>query len=162
MQIHVTKSKCLKYVSSLVIDEGQTGNAEFCLQSVLCYLYYVYSFLVCRPVSCAGSKISCRPATGFLHWRLIHWLSYRSKWMYMQWVAAHQLEQTSLVYTVKTTWEIGTTWELRTATSVPTAIQYLQMHQRNKITSEFRTVFLSPLGVPNSQVPLYMIELRTR
>ncbi len=28
------------------------------------------------------------------------------------------------------------------------------MNLRNKTTSEFRTVFYSPLGVPNSQVPL--------
>ncbi len=30
------------------------------------------------------------------------------------------------------------------------------MELRNKTTSEFRTVFRSPLGVPNSQVPLYL------
>ncbi len=61
----------------------------------------------------------------------------------------------------KTTWEIGTTWELRTATSVPrsTCIQYLETDLRNKTTSEFRTVFHSPLGVPNSQVPLYLQDL---
>ena len=59
----------------------------------------------------------------------------------------------SSVYTVKpafkTTWEIGTTWELRTATSVPRPIQYTEMDLENKNTSEFRTVFHSPLGVPN-------------
>ncbi len=60
----------------------------------------------------------------------------------------------------KTTWEIGTTWELKTATSVPRPIHYIEMDLRNKTTSEFRTVFDSPLGVPNSQVPLYMEELR--
>ncbi len=54
----------------------------------------------------------------------------------------------------KTTWEIGTTWELRTATSVPMPIQYREIDLRNKTTSEFRTVFHSPLGVPNSQVSL--------
>ncbi len=32
------------------------------------------------------------------------------------------------------------------------------MDLRNKTTSEFRTVFLSPLGVPNSQVSLYLIK----
>ena len=37
---------------------------------------------------------------------------------------------------------------------------YIEMDLRNKTTSEFRTVFDSPLGVPNSQVPLY-IELVT-
>ncbi len=57
---------------------------------------------------------------------------------------------------IKTTWEIGTPWELRTATSVPRSIHYIAMDLRNKTTSEFRTVFGSPLGVPNSQVPLYI------
>ncbi len=55
----------------------------------------------------------------------------------------------------KTTWEIGTTWELRTAIPVPRPIQYIEIDLRNKTTPEFRTVFHSPLGVPNSQVPLY-------
>ncbi len=55
----------------------------------------------------------------------------------------------------KTTWEIGTAWKLRTATSVPRPIQYIEMDLRNKTTPEFRTPFDSPLGVPNSQVPLY-------
>ncbi len=55
----------------------------------------------------------------------------------------------------KTTWEIGTTWELRTATSVPRSIQHIEMDLGNKTTSEFRTVLDSPLGVPNSQAPLY-------
>ncbi len=55
----------------------------------------------------------------------------------------------------KTTWEIGTTWELKTATSVPRSIHYIEMDLRNKTTSEFRTVFDSPLGVPKSQVSLY-------
>ncbi len=59
-----------------------------------------------------------------------------------------------------TTWEIGTTWELRVATSVPRSIQYTEMDPRNKTTSEFRTVFRSPLGVPNSQIPLYWKYLR--
>ncbi len=54
----------------------------------------------------------------------------------------------------KTTWEIGTAWELRTPTSGPLPIQYIEMDLRNKTTSEFRTVFHSPLGVPNSQVSL--------
>ncbi len=53
-----------------------------------------------------------------------------------------------------TTCEIGTTWELRTTTSVPQSIQYMEMDLTNKTTSEFRTVLDSPLGVPNSQVPL--------
>ncbi len=57
---------------------------------------------------------------------------------------------------IKTTWGIGTPWELRTATSVPRFIHYLEMDLRNKTTSEFRTVFGSPLGVPNSQVSLYL------
>ncbi len=34
-------------------------------------------------------------------------------------------------------------------------IQHIEMDLRNKTTSEFRTVFHSPLGVPNSQVSLY-------
>ena len=50
---------------------------------------------------------------------------------------------------------MGTTWELRTATSVPRSIHDIEMDLRNKTTSEFRTVLDSPLGVPNSQVPLY-------
>ncbi len=58
----------------------------------------------------------------------------------------------------KTTREIGTTWELRTATSVPLPIQYIEMDLRKKTTSEFRTVFPSPLGVPNSQVSLYSVK----
>ncbi len=33
------------------------------------------------------------------------------------------------------------------------------MHLRNKTTSEFRTVFLSPLSIPNSQNSLYMASL---
>ncbi len=69
----------------------------------------------------------------------------------------------TLPYTVKpvykTTREIGTTWELRTATPVPRPIQDIEINLRNKTTSEFRTVFDSPLGVPNSQVPLYLIAL---
>ena len=56
---------------------------------------------------------------------------------------------------IKTTWEIGTPWKLRTATSGPRFIHYVAMDMRNKTTSEFRTSFDSPLGVPNSQVPLY-------
>ncbi len=32
----------------------------------------------------------------------------------------------------------------------------MEMDLRNKATSELRTVFLSPLGVPNSQVPLHV------
>ncbi len=52
---------------------------------------------------------------------------------------------------------MGTTWELRTATPVPRPIQYTEMDLRNKTTSELRTVFHIPLGVPNSQVPLYSI-----
>ena len=57
----------------------------------------------------------------------------------------------------KTIWEIGATWELRTATSVPSSIHHTEMDLRNKTTSEFRTVLESPLGVPNSQFPLYMV-----
>ncbi len=56
----------------------------------------------------------------------------------------------------KTTWEIGTTWELRTATSVPMPIQYIEMDLGNKTTSEIRTAFHRPLGVPNSQVSMYI------
>ncbi len=67
------------------------------------------------------------------------------------------------LYTVKpvfkTTWEIGTAWELRTATVVPGSIHYIKMDLRNKTTSEVRTVFDSPLGVPNSQVPLYFCQM---
>ncbi len=55
----------------------------------------------------------------------------------------------------KTTWEIGTTWALRTATPVPRPIQDIETYLINKTTSELRTVFHSPLGVPNSHVPLY-------
>ena len=66
----------------------------------------------------------------------------------------------AFIYTVKpifkTTWAIGTAWGLRTAVSVPRSIQYIEMALRNKTTSEFRTVFDSPLGVPNSQVLLYI------
>ncbi len=66
-------------------------------------------------------------------------------------------KKTSTVKPVfKTTWEIGTTRELRTATSVPRSIHYIEMDLRTKSTSEFRTVLDSPLGVPNSQVPLYI------
>ncbi len=43
----------------------------------------------------------------------------------------------------------------RTATPVPRPIQYTEIDLRNKTTSELRTVFHSPLGVPNCQVPLY-------
>ncbi len=57
----------------------------------------------------------------------------------------------------KATWEIGTTWELRAATSVPRPIQYTEMDMKNKTTSELRTVFHSPVSVPNSQVPLYAV-----
>ena len=64
-------------------------------------------------------------------------------------------------YTVKpvfkTTWEIGTAWEWRTATSVRRPIQCIEMDLRNKTTSEFGTVFDSPLGVPNLQVQLYYV-----
>ena len=38
-------------------------------------------------------------------------------------------------------------------------IQYTEMNLRNRTTSELRTVFRSPLGVPNSQVPLYIHEV---
>ncbi len=31
----------------------------------------------------------------------------------------------------------------------------------NKTTSEFRTIFHSPLGLPNSEVPLYYVEYYT-
>ncbi len=34
----------------------------------------------------------------------------------------------------------------------------MKMNLGNKATSELRTVFLSPLGVPNSQVPLYLVK----
>ncbi len=65
------------------------------------------------------------------------------------------------MYTVKpvfnTNREIGTTWELRAPTPVTRPIQYTEeMDLGNKTTSEFRTVFHSPVGVPNSQVSLYM------
>ena len=72
-----------------------------------------------------------------------------------------QIQKQPKVSTVKPvfkpTWEIGRTWELRTATSVPRPIQYIEMDLRNKTTSKFRRViFHSLLGVPNSQVCLYM------
>ena len=60
----------------------------------------------------------------------------------------------------KTTWEIGTTLELRTATSVPRPIQHIEMDLKNKTTSDFRTVLDSPLGVPNSKVPLYICSMQ--
>ena len=53
-----------------------------------------------------------------------------------------------------------TTWELRTATPVPRPIKYTEVDLRNKTTSELRTVFHSPLGVLNSQVPLYYIVVK--
>ncbi len=59
----------------------------------------------------------------------------------------------------KTTGEIGTTWELRVATSIPRPIQYTEMDLGNKTTSEFRTVFHSPVAVHNSQVPLYIGQI---
>ncbi len=62
-------------------------------------------------------------------------------------------------------YKIGTTLELRTATSVPGSIQYIEhaeMDLRNKTTSEFRTALGSPLGVPNSQVALYIYMLAIR
>ncbi len=49
---------------------------------------------------------------------------------------------------IKTIWKIGTPCKLRTATSVPRFIHYVEMDLRNKATSEFRTVFDSPLGAP--------------
>ncbi len=55
----------------------------------------------------------------------------------------------------KTTWEVWTVWELRTAASVSSSIQSIEKDPRNKTTSEFRTVFDSPFGVPYSQVSLY-------
>ncbi len=73
-------------------------------------------------------------------------------------LVSYSIRQSHTVKPVfKTTWEIGTPWELRTATSVPRCIQYVEMDLRNKTTSEIRTVFLSPLGVPNSQVALYIV-----
>ncbi len=62
---------------------------------------------------------------------------------------------------IKTTWEIGTPWELRTAASVRSRIQSVEMDLRNKTTSEFSTLFLNPLGVPNSQVSLSLIHVCT-
>ena len=61
----------------------------------------------------------------------------------------------------KTTGErkIGTTWELRTATSVPRSIHHIEMDMKNKTTLQFMTVLDGPLGVPNSQVPLYVAVL---
>ena len=59
----------------------------------------------------------------------------------------------------KTTWEIGTTWKIRTVTSVPSHIQYIAIDLGNKTTSEFRIVFHTPLGVPNSQLSLYFFHL---
>ncbi len=41
----------------------------------------------------------------------------------------------------------------------PSPIQYMEMDLRNKTTSEFRNVFHSPLGVPNSQVSLYIHDI---
>ena len=55
----------------------------------------------------------------------------------------------------KTTWEIRTTWELRTTTSVPRSIRYREMDLRDRATS----VFDSPSGVHNSQVPLYLFAI---
>ncbi len=36
------------------------------------------------------------------------------------------------------------------------SILHIEMDLRNQTTSEFSTVLDSPLGVPNSQVPLYV------
>ncbi len=78
------------------------------------------------------------------------------------WAVLHTVEPACL-NTVKpifkTTWEIETTWELTTATSVPRYIHYVEMDLRNKATSEIRTVSDCPLGVPNSQLPLYMYSI---
>ncbi len=71
----------------------------------------------------------------------------------------HSLCQTTVKPVFKTTLEIGTAWELRTATWVPGSIHYIEMDLRNTTTSEFRAVFDSPLGVPNSQVPLYYYRI---
>ena len=68
------------------------------------------------------------------------------------WKPAHH---TTVKPVFKTTWEVGTTWELRTATLAPRPTQDIEIELRNTTTSEFMTVFHSPLGVPNSQVPLY-------
>ncbi len=54
----------------------------------------------------------------------------------------------------KTTCEIGKTWDLRPNTLVPRPNTLVSRPHGNEITSEFRTVFHSPLGVPNSQVSL--------
>ncbi len=51
---------------------------------------------------------------------------------------------------------MGTTWELRAVTSVTMSTQYIETDLKNKTTSEFKTVSDNPLGVPNSQVPLYL------
>ncbi len=68
--------------------------------------------------------------------------------------SASTLYSNYAVFTVKPV--LGTSWELRTATPVPRPIQDIKIDLRNKTTSEFRTVFHSPLGVPNSKVPLYI------
>ena len=88
------------------------------------------------------------------------------------WIGSHLIENykhlyvfvswTYNIYTVKpvfkTTWEIGTTCELRAATSVPTVDLFNTQKWTWEIRpSEFRTVFHSRMGVPNSQVPLYWI-----
>ncbi len=47
---------------------------------------------------------------------------------------------------------------LRTPTPVARPILYTEMDLRNRTTSELRTVFHSSLGVPTSQVPLYVYQ----
>ena len=69
-----------------------------------------------------------------------------------------QINQNTVKPVIKTTLEIGTPWELRTATS---ALEVYSVHRNGpekKTNSEFRTILGSPSGVPNFQVPLYMVS----
>ncbi len=44
----------------------------------------------------------------------------------------------------------------------PSRMQYVEIDLRTKTTSEFRAVVLSPLGVPKSQVSLYLVNQISR
>ena len=120
-----------------------------------------------------GAHLSfCAPATNHgTSRKWIGWYSWQPwPWCFWWWPLKHvsyyklytdklHIQGNEVTITVKPvfkdTWEIGTTWELRTATSVPRSIHYIGIDLKNKTTSEFRTIFDSPLGVPNYQASLY-------
>ncbi len=82
------------------------------------------------------------------------WLQGFDIWTHVYDIFTQVISVCVLYYTVtpafKTDWEIGTTWDLKTVSSIPRHIQCIEIDLRNK--TEFRTVFHSPLGVPNSRV----------